>query len=562
MATHSKFIPGDSARKAVGMAAALAASACLSAFGAPKPKVLMVMVDGLRADVVENMRMPALQALCAGTWQAQYKGFSSLTGGNVLDARPSSAANHAAIATGVSAAKTKITKNGETSRGDFKKWPSWMARVAEARPDVKSLFAYSWSGDEKLDPHPKLQRLPIVSVIKRNWPVSGGYAENARTMPELLSRPDAPDATLYFIDIGDWGGHRSGFYPYGGEYLLDMQLADRIVGETLDAIAARPSFKDEDWLVMVTSDHGGYGKRHGIWGGHATTIPVIIAGRNVPQGRIAGVPRNYDLASLALEHFGLDTSAMGLDGKVPRTAATDKERPLREGIVAYFSFDAADPAAGAVGNVAARLAGKTASGARGGRFGGFLSVAPDAKGACGAELVGTEGVEFENGTDFAFTLWARMDTPQALQAPIVSNKDWNSGRNPGIVLVGARCTDSLNVPGVCFNCATSGGSGRIDMGTFDISYGLWCFYAVTCSADGVLTVYQGGSDGRLYWIAEDARGIAPKTNLPFRIGQDGTGKCRVSFEGGVDDFALWRRSLTRSEVRRVYEAGKALATLL
>ncbi len=96
----------------------------------------------------------------------------------------------------------------------------------------------------------------------------------------------------------------------------------------------------------------------------------------------------------------------------------------------------------------------------------------------------------------------------------------------------------------------------IATGTFDIDYGEWCFYAVTRRADGVLTIYQGGQDGHLYWIAEDASALVLKTGLPFWIGQDGTGKCKVSLKGDVDDFALWTRALTREEVRRIHDAGR------
>ena len=110
--------------------------------------------------------------------------------------------------------------------------------------------------------------------------------------------------------------------------------------------------------------------------------------------------------------------------------------------------------------------------------------------------------------------------------------------------------------GVCFNCALSNDKLRLDMGTFDIDYGEWCFYAVTRGPDCVLRIYQGGRDGRLYWIAEDATAINLKTGLPFWIGQDGTGKCKVWMKGDMDDFALWTRSLSHEDVRRIHNAGR------
>jgi len=97
-----------------------------------------------------------------------------------------------------------------------------------------------------------------------------------------------------------------------------------------------------------------------------------------------------------------------------------------------------------------------------------LEIAADKDGACGASLAGSEKLAFEGGTCFTMTLWVRMDAPQEKQAPIVSNKDWESGANPGFVLVGARTTDAVKRPGVCFNCALGGEVRRLDEGDIEL----------------------------------------------------------------------------------------------
>ena len=33
--------------------------------------------------------------------------------------------------------------------------------------------------------------------------------------------------------------------------------------ETIDAIKARETYDTEDWLIIITSDHGGFGTKHG-----------------------------------------------------------------------------------------------------------------------------------------------------------------------------------------------------------------------------------------------------------------------------------------------------------
>ena len=537
--------------------AALAAAMPLAGFSAQgrTPKALMVMVDGLRADAVENMPMPTLLMLRDGKWKAGYKGCYSWTAHTLYDARPSSAANHAAIATGVTAKKTGVYNNGETPKGNFAEWPSWLARVKDVQPDVKALFTYTWPGDMGLSPHPGVINVMAPSV--GDWPATpGAYDEYGRFVPNILAQADAPDATVCFIGNGDDGGHRSGFYPYGNDYIRNIKAVDRMIGDMLASIAARPSFKDEDWLIMVTSDHGGYGRDHGIWGGHATTIPVVVAGRNVPNGRLAGMPHNYDLAPMALSHFGVDVSGMNLDGRAPDKAVADAARPLRDGLAAYLPFSSAKIDNKAGGKVTATAHGKTVSGVGGGRFGNCLHVEAEWQGACGVSLDGSENLSFENEADFAMTLWVRIDKPQPMQTPIVCNKDWANGANPGVVLIAARTTDAVKVPGVCFNCGLGDERKRLDMGTFDIDYGEWVFYAVTRNSEGILSIYQGGHDGRLYWIAEEAASMKLKTGLPFVIGQSGTQKCKLFFKGDVDDFALWTRALTHEEIRSIYECGQ------
>ena len=97
---------------------------------------------------------------------------------------------------------------------------------------------------------------------------------------------------------------------------------------------------------------------------------------------------------------------------------------------------------------------------------------------------------------------------------------------------------------------------KLHSGIYDIDYGKWVFYAIVRRSDGVLMFYQGGADGRLYWIAEDAKNMRLDSGLPFCIGQDGTGCYKHQFNGDIDDFALWTRALSHDDVRRIFESGR------
>ena len=68
---------------------------------AARPMALVIMLDGCRADAVENPTAPNLQKLMAGQWQPGYRGASSLSAHTIPDGPTHSAPNHAAIATEV-----------------------------------------------------------------------------------------------------------------------------------------------------------------------------------------------------------------------------------------------------------------------------------------------------------------------------------------------------------------------------------------------------------------------------------------------------------------------------
>ena len=50
--------------------------------------------------------------------------------------------------------------------------------------------------------------------------------------------------------------------------------------------------------------------------------------------------------------------------------------------------------------------------------------------------------------------------------------------------------------------------------------------------------------------------IVLDSGLPFYLGQDGTGRYGCTYNGFIDDFALWTRTLSHDDVKRIYEAGR------
>ena len=547
---------------AVSLAVSLAVGAAVPALAdAKRPMALMIMVDGMRADAVETGQMPNLEGLRNGTWASGYYTAWSLDGG-VVDSTslrktiPSSGPNHASIATGVTPQKHGVTSNDNTGSGNFATYPTWLKRVVDAKPSATAVFAYTWANDADMGPADGVTFL------------AGTDAGNATAMATRLASADAPDATMYFIDGPDAAGHATSFFPMSAEYKAALATADGYIGQCLAAITNRATFADEDWLVIVTSDHGGYRNMHGkvIYGRQADTVPVVISGRNVAPGRIPGVPYNYDVTASALAHFGV--AASGLDAtRRDRATKVDSARALSDGLVAYLPFDLSATSNAAPGSSIAPTSGGSVAITGGGVIGSYCDF-PSGTGHY-VKLDGTDSasISYEGGKCLAVTLWMKIARPVNGDPAIVANKKW-TGAAKGVLLFGGynKLNDHCSLSGYNSSVGlhmSDGGShainNRLDMGPFDYEddASAWMFFAFTRNADGAITLYQGRSDGTLDWISGEFSGFSLESGYPFYIGNDASGNYSKPFVGGIDDFGLWTRALTHAEIRRIYESGRA-----
>ena len=530
---------------------------CAHAFaGAKRPMALLIMVDGMRADAVEVDAMPNLLRLKRGAWRKGYKAAWSLTGQSDASADPSSAPNHVSIATGVNKTKHGVAQNANLTENayDYATYPTWLKRVVNADSSRKALFVYSWKQDAYLGP---AEGVEFIGGTIDDTAQTDAF--NAPLLAARLASDDAPDATMYFIDTPDHVGHGVGdnFYPMSAAYRKALADVDFYIGMCLDAIASRATFEEEDWLILVTSDHGGYSNQHGTItkGRQANTIPVVIAGTGVSSGRIPGSPYNYDVTASALAHFGV--SLAGLDAaRRDQSAEVVAPGTLSEGFIAYRAFDSDETSSGKSSSDTAVT--------DGGKLGKYLNIASG--GYVKLEGTDTSNVTYaDDNKSFTATIWVKMDNPPTSGDPvIIGNKDWG-GLKKGVILFSGVSSqvkwtidnNTVQPSGVMLNAGDGSDTGRIDIGPMKYEEGVWTFYAVSCDANGIFTLYQGRQDGTLDWVCSAPfSGFSLESGYPFYIGTDGDGNYNSKFAGGVDDFGLWSRTLSIAEVRAVYEAGR------
>lgn len=534
--------------------AVLLGAALVNGAEVPKKKVLVVMIDGMRADAFAAFKPTTLTKLMKGEWKPGYKGAWTLCARTIPDAPAHSAPNHAAIATGVTAAKHKVTRNGTTKQGNWKEWPSWLHRLKKAQPEKKALYIHAWNESGYIDPTPLVTR-----IGKSDW-------ANTTVYPKLITEKDCPDAIMYYINAPDGGGHGTGFYPYGDNYSQTIQLADRYLTLMLDLISKRPSFSAEDWLILVTADHGGYARGHGQPGGQSDTVPLIMAGKNIVSGKLAGTPSVTDLPVTALEFMGVSTAGMNLDGKVIGNKLSSEKpgKSLAEGLEAYMIFSRrpipANRAKLAIRSAQVGLGVSSAS-CRYMLFGNTLSC-EDVK-LKNAKFIphgmvfhGLEKLKMSNNHCFTLTFWVRLPAKQPGDSVIIGNKLQSEDSKTGFYISAARKTfNGAKGPGVVLNFKDSKGQKSFAMGTYDIEPNRWNFYAVTVTPDNALYFFQGRRDGYLHWFVEKCSGSLNSGN-PWYISQPEKGSNKANLSAELDDMAVWNRNLTVDEIRKIFEAGR------
>ena len=78
---------------------------------------------------------------------------------------------------------------------------------------------------------------------------------------------------------GDACGHVNGFSNTSKAYVDTVVQADTMAYELIQAIYARPTFYKENWLIILTADHGGKGLAHG---GQSDEERTIFMASNKP----------------------------------------------------------------------------------------------------------------------------------------------------------------------------------------------------------------------------------------------------------------------------------------
>lgn len=261
----------------------------------PSPRVehlVIVGVDGLGPEGIRRAETPAMDALRArGAWSFEARGVMPT----------SSSPNWASMIMGAGPEQHGITSNAweldafeiaPTVAGPDGRFPTIFAILRQQRPEARIAVIYDWSGFGRL-----LNRDDVDLDCDADGP------EAATAVAEAAITGDHPPTLLFLhLDDVDHALHGQGFLSEA--YLDAVAEADRFLARIVAAID-RAGLTDRTAL-LVTSDHGGQGTRHGGATMDELLIPWILAGPGIAAGVELSRPINtYDTAATAAALLGL-----------------------------------------------------------------------------------------------------------------------------------------------------------------------------------------------------------------------------------------------------------------
>ncbi|RVU00682.1 alkaline phosphatase family protein [Mucilaginibacter limnophilus] len=248
---------------------------CVTGFAmAQQKKAVFIIIDGVSKDVIEKLPTPNLHAIAKeGALLSAYQG------GEVkkYNETPTiSAPGYNNVLTGVWYNKHNVPDN-EIAAPNYH-YPTIFRLFKNQYPNKKTAVFSSWE-----DNRTKLvgDGLPQTKNIKIDYHFDGLENDTVNFKHDkertFMARIDqavtdeaakqistnAPDLSWVYLEFTDDMGHMYGDSP---QFYDAVQAADKRVGQIWEAIKVRKEKYNEDWLIVITTDHGRSpknGKGHG-----------------------------------------------------------------------------------------------------------------------------------------------------------------------------------------------------------------------------------------------------------------------------------------------------------
>ncbi|TWT56888.1 phosphopentomutase [Thalassoglobus neptunius] len=267
----------------------------------PTRRALLIGIDGLRADALKAAKTPHIDALIE---KGAFTENTQILGERYQDNDTISGPGWSSFLTGVWADKHGVNDNSFTGK-NYTEYPHFFHYVKAQFPQAQTYSFVDWT---PIDEH-------IVSDadVHKVYPAHGHeeYTKQDREVTRdtvtTLREADC-HVVMAYLGAVDETGHRYGFHPSVSAYITAIERVDAQVGQMIRAVRSRPDFDAENWLIVISTDHGGQGLGHG--GGHSIdeirTTFLVVSGSSSQPGEIEEQTYLVDVPVTVLTHLGVE----------------------------------------------------------------------------------------------------------------------------------------------------------------------------------------------------------------------------------------------------------------
>jgi predicted AlkP superfamily pyrophosphatase or phosphodiesterase len=253
--------------------------------------VIVFAVDGLGANVLRAKMPPHFQ-------EFQREGAYSLAARGVMPTV--TFPNFASMLSGAGPEQHGVTSNewrpdqftiAPSCKGEGGHFPTIFGLLRRTKPAAKMGMFFDGDG--------------FPFIVEEGVPdkIGNGQGPDA-TFGMALEYITAEKPALVFLhlDLMDHAGHTEGFES--AAYDQALARCDKLLGQLMERL--RETKLLATTVVLISSDHGGIGKRHGGTSMTEVEIPWMIRGPGVAAGKELAQPINtFDTASTIAAMFGL-----------------------------------------------------------------------------------------------------------------------------------------------------------------------------------------------------------------------------------------------------------------
>lgn len=239
-------------------------------------KVVLILVDGLRPDALLNCGNPYVKELL----ETSYYTMEAQT------VMPSvTLPCHMSLFHSVDPGRHGVTTNTYTPQ---------VRPIAGLNKKIKDAGKHSahfitWEELRDLNRPGELDKVDFIDIHEFFQDPKTGELLDSVITERALDYIDLkkPDFVFIYYGLTDGAGHRSG-------WLSDLQ--NMVIDNAVSCMKKVSESLPEEYSVIITADHGGHDRSHGLDIPEDMTIPVIIKSKDYPVGKIEKPVSIKDLA--------------------------------------------------------------------------------------------------------------------------------------------------------------------------------------------------------------------------------------------------------------------------